>query len=236
MRSTLLVVCGLQAEAKIFRQVDVDARLDLDVLVGGGDQTRLAADLKRSASGARAILSFGVAGGLSPDLRAGHVCVGDGVVLPSGERLSTDPAWTNAIARRLSAPIGLIAGADMPLADMAGKAALRSRTGADVIDMETHIVAQAAQAHGLPFAALRVVTDAADRALPHAATVGMRADGKVDLVAILVSLGRNPAQLANLIRTGFEARTAFAVLLRCRQGLGPGFAFLDLGEPLLDMA
>ena len=230
MRPPLLVVCGLQAEAKIARHADVH------VLVGGGDQARLAADLERSAPEARAILSFGIAGGLSPNLKAGDVCVGNGVVLPSGERLSTDPAWTAAIARRLNVATASIAGADRPLADLSGKATLLARTGAVVVDMETHVAAQAAHTHGLPFAALRVVTDAADRGLPHAATVGMRADGKIDLAAILLSLARDPAQLVGLIRTGIDAKTAFAALFRCRQRLGPDFAFLDLGEPLLDMA
>ena len=89
--------------------------------------------------------------------------------------------------------------------------------------MESHVAARAAARHGLPFTALRVVTDPAGRALPHAASVGMRADGHVDLPAILASLARDPRQLPGLIRTGLDARSAFAALLRCRQLLGPGF-------------
>ena len=157
----------------------------------------------------------------------------DTIVAPDGRRYDTDVAWRRAIAAKLgtlskTAPWLAFAGVDAPLADIAGKAAVHRATGAAVVDMESHIVADLAARHGLALAAIRVVTDPARRALPHAATVGMRADGKVDLAAILLSLGKNPGQLPGLIRTGLDARLAFAALLRCRQLLGPGFALLDL--------
>ncbi len=226
----LVVVCGLKAEADIARSPH--AR----VLAGGGDQARLAADLREAvAGGCRGALSFGIAGGLALGLRAGDVRVADAVVLPSGARLAADPGWAAMLARRLGAPVATMAGVDAPLVDVAGKAALHALTGADTVDMETHVTARAASEARLPWAAVRVVTDAAERALPHAAGVGMRADGTVDLPAVLRSLARRPGQLPGLIRTGLDARAAFAALFRCRQHLGPGFAFLDLGEPLLNV-
>ena len=44
------------------------------------------------------------------------------------------------------------------------KAALRATTGADAVDMESHIAARYAEQHSLPFAALRVISDPAHRA------------------------------------------------------------------------
>ena len=174
------------------------------------------------------MLSIGVAGGLAPDLRPGSVCVADAVILPSGERVAADARWTAAIASVLGVPPRTLAGSDAPVATVAAKSELRQRTGAHLVDMESHIVARVASRHAVPFAVLRVVTDAADRALPHAAAVGMRPDGRVDLAAILRSLARNPGQLPDLIRAGLDARAAFAALLRSRQRLGPALAFVDL--------
>ena len=223
MSAAIVAVCGLQTEAKIVGGPSVV------VIVGGGDQPRLERDLQRLAPTCRAMLSIGVAGGLAPDLKPGSVCVGETVVLPSGECLPADHRWTTAVADILGAPALKIAGVNAPVGAVAAKSELHGKTGAHLVDMESHIVARVASAHGLPFAALRVVTDAADRTLPHAASVGMRADGRVDLVAILRSLARNPGQLPGLIRAGLDARVAFAALLRSRQRLGPDFAFLDLG-------
>ena len=224
--SRLVVVCGLAAEARIA------AGPGIVVIAGGGDRHRLAAEIEAAAPGARGIVSFGVAGGLSPKLAPGDILLADTIVAPDGTRYDTDIAWRRAIAGTLgaslkSAPWLAFAGVDTPLADVAGKTALHRATGAAIVDMESHIVANLAARHGLALAAVRVVTDPARRALPHAATVGMRADGKVDLAAILLSLGKNPGQLPGLIRTGLDARVAFAALLRCRQLLGPGYALVD---------
>lgn len=221
----LVVVCGLAAEAKIA------AGPGIIVIAGGGDNERLANALDNAAPGAAGIVSFGVAGGLQPGLKPGDIRIADAIVSPDGTRTATDPAWASSLLGKLSdmrATSATFAAVDLPLADVAGKAALHRATGASLVDMESHIVARAAVRHGLRLAGLRAVTDPSDRSLPHAATVGMRADGKVDLAAILLSLGRNPGQLPGLIRTGLEARAAFAALLRCRQVLGVGFALVDL--------
>ncbi len=219
----ILVVCGLKVEA------DIAAGEGVTVICGGGDGERLAADLARLGPGAAGIISFGVAGGLDPSLKSGDLRVGSGVVTAGGTRYPADPGWASRLSTRLGVPAALFAAVDTPLADVAGKTALHAATSAATVDMESHLAAQAAQAADVPFAALRAVTDPAGRSLPHAATVGMRADGSVALPAILASLTKKPGQLPGLVRTGLDARKAFAALLRGRQLLGPGFAFLDLG-------
>jgi hypothetical protein len=72
--------------------------------------------------------------------------------------------------------------------------------------------------------------------LPHAATVGMRADGRVDIAAVLRSLARDPRQVPDLVRTALDARAAFAGLFRSRQLLPLGFGLVDFGNPVLDVA
>ena len=103
----------------------------------------------------------------------------------------------------------------------ADKQALAAATGALAVDMESHIAARLAAAHGLPFAALRVICDPAARAIPPAAIAGMREDGGTDLGAILRALLRGPGQLPAMIRLAGDARTAFGVLARCRRSLDP---------------
>ncbi len=226
-------MCGLAAEARIVGGAGVT------VIAGGGDTARLTRDLDafclsrvgeaKRDNAPNGIISFGVAGGLAPSLMPGDICVAEAIVAPDGTTMiATDAAWAGRLTTSLGARTGRFATADAPVAGVSAKAALHARTGALLVDMESHVAAAAAARHGLLFAALRVVTDPARRALPHAAGVGMRADGHVDLPAILASLARDPRQLPGLIRTGLDARLAFAALLRCRQLLGPGFALVDL--------
>ena len=70
----IIAVVGLAREARIAAGPGVHC------LVGGGDGERLAADLEHAASeGARAILSFGIAGGLDPILLPGAYVIGTAV-------------------------------------------------------------------------------------------------------------------------------------------------------------
>jgi len=111
------------------------------------------------------------------------------------------------------------------LADRRRKASLGTETGAVAVDMESHVVARLAAQHGVPFAAVRIISDPVERSLPPAALVGMRSDGKADIPAVLRSLWRKPLQLPPLLQTAMDARLAFASLKQCRPSLGEDFGF-----------
>jgi hypothetical protein len=212
----ILIACGLLREARVMRGI---------VVVGGGDFVRLEAELDAAAAGARVILSSGIAGAVDPGLKAGDVVIGgsDGLV---------------AALRKIlpDARVGTVVGSDAIVATVADKRALYERTGALAVDMESHIAARVAARHGVPFAALRVISDAADEALPPAALVGMRADGRMALGPVVASLARRPGQLPALIRTGVSAGRAFRSLERCHDVLGRlGIGEFDLGEFALDV-
>src|SRR5881397_3740231 len=97
-----------------------------------------------------------------------------------------------AALRRRRVVRGGLAGVERVIAAQAGKAALRSETGAAAVDMESHIAAAYAAEAGLPFAALRVISDPATRALPVLATNAIKANGDIDLRKILSGVARNP--------------------------------------------
>jgi hopanoid-associated phosphorylase len=225
----ILAVTGLQRERRIVVGPDVEA------VAGGGDHARLEAVVNQLACTSRGVVSIGIAGGLGPGLRAGRWVIAD-AVLADGEPTPTDAAWTDRIAARLpEAARGLLLGANAMVVEAAQKAALHRTTGALAVDMESHIVARVARWHGLPFAAARVIADAAHRTLPPAARVGMKPDGTMNLPAVLRSLLAEPGQLPTLILTGLEAERGFRALLRGYRRLGPGLGGPDLAQPALDM-
>ena len=82
------------------------------------------------------------------------------------------------------------------------KARLYRETGALTVDMESHVVAQAARRHGLKFAVLRVVSDTASANLPSAVLDGLKPDGDPNLAGVLKGLARRPRGLPGLIRLG----------------------------------
>lgn len=223
---TILVATGLRKEAAILRGPRVV------VVAGGGNAARLERELEAAASGAQAILSCGLAGALNPILKAGDLVIAE--YFPGDGRGSD---LVEALRQHLTdAQVGRIIGSDTIVASVAEKQALYEATGALAVDMESHIAARVAERHGLPFAAIRAISDTADHTLPPAALVGMRPDGSMALGAVLASLARNPRQLPALIRTGSDAGRAFAALRRVRDVLGRlGIGLADDLQLALDM-
>ena len=194
------------------------------VLHGNIPNLRAALDdaIGRGCSG---IISFGIAGGLAPDLQPGAWVVASGVVA-AHRRYPTDRDWARRLVHALGSAVHAdIAGVDNAVAEPADKRWLRDATASVAVDMESHIAAAAAEAHGLPFAACRVIIDPAHRSLPPAALIDLRPDGTPDIPAILGSVLRHPFQLPELVRVAADARAAQVALREGRRRLGPGLSF-----------
>ncbi len=220
---TVLAIVGLKREAAIVGGPQV-----VPVIAGNS------VILRQRIQGAldpnvRGIISIGIAGALSPQLEAGD-CIVASTVIAKAARYDTDNVWTTRLRRALPDPrVAPIAGADRIAATAEDKAALFKDTGADAVDMESHIAAAVAKENGLPFAALRVISDRADHTLPPAALAAMKPNGGIALGRVLRSIAFRPMQIPALMRTSRESEKAFVTLLRCRDVLGPGLGCPYLG-------
>jgi hopanoid-associated phosphorylase len=211
----VIVIAGLAFEARIA------AASGLQVICSG-DGKDLAAKISCSITrDCRGLISFGVSGGLSPHLAPGTCIIGSSIVSSAGIHV-TDPAWSRRLLDLCPNPVyGALLGVPEPISNPEVKRSLHRKTGAIAVDMESHIVAGVAAARGLPMAAIRVVTDPADRAIPETAIAAMRADGSVDMRAMLRSLFRSPRDLTDMLRLAFDARAARSTLRRSRHALVP---------------
>ncbi len=172
-----------------------------------------------------AVISFGLAGGLNPSLRPGD-CIVPREIVAVGERYTPDKRLVDALIDAVAGvgrpPVsGAIVGVDEMAMDVAAKTALRSLTGADAVDMESHIAAAFAAEKGAAFAALRVVADPATRTLPPLAAKAITPEGDIDQGYVARELIRAPGQIGELIRTGLDSRAAFATLGRVGPLVGP---------------
>jgi hopanoid-associated phosphorylase len=217
----MIVVVGLAFEARIA------AQSGLPVICAGKGRNLTAALSEAIAKGCKGLISFGVAGGLKADLPPGTCIVGSDIV--AGERrYSMDRYWSQLLLQRLpSASSGILSGVDAPVVTADAKRALHTNTGALAVDMESHIVADAARQYGLRMAAVRVICDPAARGLPEMAFRSMRADGTTSVVALLQAIARQPNHIPTMIRVALDARAARATLLRCSRLLGPGLGLAD---------
>jgi adenosylhomocysteine nucleosidase len=129
--------------------------------------------------------------------------------------LSNELLRSAGLGRRRVVRGGLV-GVEQVVAARASKAVLHSETGASAVDMESHIAADYAAAANLPFAALRVISDPANRSLPQMVATAIKPNGDIDLRRVLRGLARNPASIRSVISTGIDFNTALRSLRGCR--------------------
>ena len=225
----VLIVTGLVQEARIA------AGPGMSVICSSSDPQQLRALLTVvDPSTIRGVISFGVAGGLDPALKPGDVVVATEVLAGDTRWLAGLTLNEELIARvalgRSRVVRGGLAGVERVLAARSCKAALRLETGAAAVDMESHIAAAYAAEAGLPFAALRVIADPADRALPALAVTAIKANGDIDMRKVLSGVARNPMMLRALVSTGIDFNRALRSLRGCRGFLlgGEGLVTADL--------
>jgi len=215
--TTIVAVTSLAREALVARGSGVS------VVCSQG--TRLGAALHAAIHpGVAGIISFGISGGLHPELVAGNWIVAS-TVRYRDRVIETDPKWRQELATRLpNAVLADIVGSDTMVPTPAEKSHLHRTTGAVAVDMESHIAAEVAAAHQIPFVACRVIIDSAHRALPAAAVPALDSNGAVNVFAVIRSVVRKPGQLPDLARAARDAFTAERALRKGRKQLGLGFA------------
>ncbi|MCW5751132.1 MAG: hypothetical protein KIT81_08290 [Alphaproteobacteria bacterium] len=199
------IVTGLASEAAIAR------RLWPDALIGcaaSRPEKAMVEAARLADAGAGALLSFGIAGGLEPDLVPGSLVVATEIVTEDG-RHPCHPAlrdWLQALLPE--ARLAPVFGSDRPAASPADKASLRARSGAVAVDMESAAVASIAGRRGLPFAVLRAIADPPERTLPPAALDAVDDNGRPAIGRVLRALLRRPWELPALLRLGRDSRLA----------------------------
>jgi adenosylhomocysteine nucleosidase len=223
----LIIVVGLAFEARI-------AAGPGRRVICGGNGRNLTAMLTAAIAEARmhfgdcpGIISFGVAGGLAPQLRPG-TCVIGSAILSGSNRMPTNQKWSQQLLQTFpDAVSGMLLGVSAPVCDPGDKRSLHVNTGAIAVDMESHVVATVGATHGLPVAAMRVITDPAERALPACAVAAMSPNGTTNIGAMIRSVLMKPREIPALFQTAVDALAARATLVRGRRLLGPGLLLVN---------
>ncbi|MGH7114388.1 MAG: hypothetical protein ACREE9_07820 [Stellaceae bacterium] len=218
LQTTVLCTSGLAAEAKIARAAGYS------VVVGAGHRGRTAALVEDAVRRANCLVSFGIAGALAPDLRAGDVVISTEVVAGDRRWRAPEPfrGRVAELARGIDARDGPVLGAAAILATTAEKRRAWSETGALAVDLESDVVARIAASAGIPFVVIRTIADTALRELPPAALIPLAEDGTPQLAQVLGSVLRRPRQFAALVGLARETRTALSALA------GPAHALYGL--------
>ena len=199
------VITGLAAEAKVLRRaVRLERLEDLIVIAAcGGDKGRIEELAKTfTEHGADTLLSIGLAGALSGDLKTSSFVVPRKILFEGGPEFQTDPALGALITQGLEPEMAVDGDLLCVASEVASgdeKQRLGAATGAVAVDMESGHLARAADQIGVAFAAWRIILDEAGDSLPLSTLGLMRPDGTSDSTKLLKNLFKRPADLPPLV-------------------------------------
>lgn len=192
----LTIKTGMTTEADVARAY---AAKDVLVLSGVLDVEGLQKAVPASCTG---ILSFGLCGGLRPNLPAvGQTLIATQLLAPGGWVYQPDIAWIKRLFAATHAycqpwfSSGVFNQANTP----AQRGALYAQYGAWAIDDESFFVAQFAKGRGIPFVVMRTVSDAWDDNVSITSNI-LTANGGVDVFSVLSDLAADPAEMIGIWR------------------------------------
>ena len=199
--SARVIFCPLEIEAKAARK-SLGTSCTVIRTGPGPEAIRRAIEHADLPAGAVAVL-FGTAGGLAPV----------GITGRASTIIDTDSrSWDT---RHKGGAV--IAGVNAPVCKALEKQALARRTGASIVDCESHIFAPLAIERAWRWAVVRGITDDHNADLPPAVIAWAGADGRTRLMRVLASMLRDPRLIAESIRLGRKtsrALRAAGLLLR----------------------
>jgi hypothetical protein len=147
------------------------------------------------------VLTCGFAGGLSPDLAR------DTVVFAVDRESDLEPALLAAGARPAR-----FHRADRVVATAAEKRALREKTGADAVEMESETIWAVCREQKIPCATVRVILDTVHEDLALDFNQVMTAEQKMDYGKLALALMKSPGKVGSLLRLQRQTRAAAAKL------------------------
>ena len=187
------IICALPRElGDLYRNPPPDCRI-----VAGGMGATAAERAARSLLDVQALISAGYAGGLAaPAAR--------GVIVVDTDSLAFD-APPPAVR-------GRIADSQTMVATPEARARLAALTGAIAVDMESAAIARVAKERGIPFAAIRIITDGPGDTLAINWDRYRCPDGSMRTASAVLDALRSTRGIAELLRLWYSSSEATRVL------------------------
>ena len=164
-------------------------------------------------NGAGALLSWGVAAGLQPGLKAGDIVLPT-VITDDRNIYQVSRAWHTAMKKRITKHTQVCEGAithtDSLLTLPKYKQALYSYSNAVAVDRESLPAAAVAKKAKVPFLALKVIADTAGTRLP--AVLTEQRNMSLSQTQLLTTLGTKPWQWGSLLKLSLCSRLAISRL------------------------
>jgi adenosylhomocysteine nucleosidase len=175
-------------------------------------------------NGATGLISWGFAGGLTPEFSPGSLILPEQILAPDQSVYNVDPLWHGQLYSRLESSMkihtGTLAESTVVLSNSTEKKAFFRQTGAAAVDMESASIARAAKEAGVPFAVIRAIIDSVETLIPRSVLNSIDQSGRVRPLRLLSGIVRNPSEWIASFKMGRNFLAARATLATVARQMG----------------
>ena len=170
------------------------------------------------------LISWGVAGALDPALKNGDLIVSNHSISEKGQEIRSRKNTAKYYIDRLENVVPVTSGKIVTVREVATSAkkkkSLFQRYKADIVDMESHSIAEVAEESGTDFLFVRAVTDEASHDLPKSFIECADEFGTPKPLKILGVICLQPYKIRSFFRLGAEFRTSLKTLRLASRSFG----------------
>jgi len=183
----------------------------LITLSGTGARNAKQAAERLLENGATQIISWGCAGGLSPELKAGDLIIPEFIQDQSNALLKSHVSLHSKLTKLLNEQVfftGKLIESTTIISSQEEKAHLFTKHNALAVDMESAAAAHVAKTNNTPFIAIRTIVDPASFDLPKAINHSLNTAGNINLTKLVLYICTHPYEIPALIKLGKHFKAA----------------------------
>lgn len=183
--------------------------MDVALVVSGAGDARAYSSAREAIRllSPKAYISVGLSGGLEEELMPGEVVLGESTGFPDGTRYKADEVVMGRLLTGNTFKSGPLLVSEKVITTSSGKREAAKTSGCIAVDMESCGAARAASEAGVPFLAIRAVSDTVDEDLPVDFNRFMK-DGGMDWARLIPFMVTHPGVLPKLLNLGRKSGIA----------------------------
>lgn len=223
------IIIPLIQEASVFRikknatRRPIKLTANLLLFISGVGPKNVTYAVNELASEVSHIISWGSAAGLSKILKPGDLVLPDLILDEKGAEYVTDSNFNDQMVKlfpkELSYHSGALCESTTMLKEVEEKREFGKKHHAMACDMESATIAKLAKQKGIPFTALRVISDDYNTAIPQSVYLSIDENGDFSLGKFLFQLLINPKDIIHVIRLGKNFSKAKKTMLKLKKVL-----------------